>query len=353
MSEWIDTNAALNSFCQRASSASTVALDTEFLRERTYYPELCLIQAGLPDEIVLIDALADLDWAPLQALLSGQPEKILHACRQDQEVLLSALNVSPLPLFDTQLAAALCGYAPQASYASLVADICDVALVKGSQRTDWSRRPLSAAQLEYAADDVRYLAALRETLLDRLSAQGRMQWFSEDMRALAQPPLDPDPLQVWSRVKGAGNLDARQLAVLRQLAAWRERRAVARNRPRRWILADEILLNIAQREAQTREQFAALGVSEKLLQHQLEALLEAVQTGLQDEPLDIETRIPDKAQIKQLQKALKARAQELQLEPSLLATRSDLSALVLTRSAEKLESGWRAQQVLPQLKAAL
>lgn len=344
----------LAAFCERASQAEALALDTEFLRERTYYPELCLIQAALPDQIVLIDPLGGMDLAPLAALMATRPDKILHACRQDQEVLVAAFDCAPAPLFDTQNAAALCGFAPQASYATLVSELCDVQLAKGATRTDWSRRPLSAAQLDYAADDVRHLHAVREQLSERLQQLQRFDWFAQDMVRVATQPLDIQPMEAWQKIKGKGQLQGRVLAVLQHLGAWREKRAQARNRPRRWIASDEALLALAAAQPGNVEQLGSIQeLPDKLLKQQGEALLACIQQAQQASIPQLDSRMPDKALVKCLQQELRRVAQALQLDPSVLATRADLNALALDGRSERLAQGWRDAVVHQPLLAVL
>ena len=346
MIELLTCSDALAAFCDRASKAEALALDTEFMRERTYYPELCLIQAALPDEIVLIDPLSELDLSPLAQLMASGGDKILHACRQDQEVLVAALKSAPMPLFDTQHAAALCGFPPQWSYAALVTQFSGVELAKTATRTDWSRRPLSTQQLEYAADDVRYLIDIRAQLMDKLAALGRLDWFAQDMRAMESQPLDVEPMQAWQRVKGKGLQQGRPRAVLQTLAAWRELRGQSRNRPRRWVLSDEALLAIANAQPQTVQALAALSdVPEGVVRNQGSELLDCVAQAQDLEIPHLEQRIPDKAVIAGLQTTLRKIAQELELDSSLLATRADLNALVLDGHSPRLQNGWRADVV--------
>ena len=354
MIELLSSSDSLAAFCERANLSQAVALDTEFMRERTYYPELCLIQAAIPGEIVLIDTLQELDLTPLAQLVSSGPVKILHACRQDQEVLDAALSCVPKPLFDTQHAAALCGFAPQASYAKLVQELCGVNLPKGATRTDWSRRPLSSEQLDYAADDVRHLHAVREKLMERLQAAQRMDWFIEDMHHMAQQALDVKDEQAWQRVKGKGQLQGQALATLQALGGWREARAKSRNRPRRWILSDEALLSLAQAQPSSKRQLQQVSeLPEGLLRRGAEDLLACIEQAKGADIPQLEQRVPEKALIKRLQLALRQLAQELELDASVLATRADLNALALDGVSARLQQGWRNSVVSPALQAAL
>jgi ribonuclease D len=347
-------SAELAEFSERAAQSSFIAMDTEFMRESTYYPELCLIQAALPDEIVLIDPLADEDMSALMPIICAGPVKIMHSCRQDQEVLAMRFGAGARPLFDTQVAAALCGHPPQWSYAKLVQEFSGVALAKTATRTDWSRRPLSTVQLDYAADDVRYLEEARDALVQRLQDLGRKDWFDQEMRSLEALSLEVAPLDAWSRVKGFGRLEGAALATLQHLAAWRERFAMERNRPRRWIASDPALLSIAQGRPQLRAELAALAdVEPALLERRTEALLECVQLASDAPAPPLDNRIPDKAAIKLLQNELRRIAQDLNLDSSLLATRSDINALVLGQPCPNVQQGWRKAVVGDALMAML
>ena len=231
----------------RLQGASRLAVDTEFMRESTYRAQLCLVQIASDTDCYLVDPLAGLDLAPLFATLADRARpKILHAARQDLEVLLQTGGFVPAPVFDTQVAAALLGLPPQAGYAELVARQLGHSIDKGQTRTDWSRRPLSAAQLAYAADDVHHLLQLHTELAMALEARGRSAWHAEECAALENPALyRTEPGDAWRRFKGLGRLRPPEQSVARALAAWREERAIASDKPRGWILTDEAVLALA------------------------------------------------------------------------------------------------------------
>lgn len=245
---YVDSPAALEHLCTELASSPWLALDTEFMREKTYLPQLCLIQVATPERVACIDPLALDSLEPLLALLRDPKQlKVLHAARQDLEVLYLLGGQVPSPVFDTQLAATVLGYGDQVSYANLVRSVSGVELDKNQTRTDWSRRPLEPEQIDYAADDVRYLAQLYPVLRDRLAGLGRLNWLDEDFVALSDPATYENPPDAaWLRVSGHQRLKDRQLAILQQLAAWRERRAREHNRPRKWVLADQVLLDLAR-----------------------------------------------------------------------------------------------------------
>ena len=231
----------------RMRGATRLALDTEFMRERTYYPQLCLIQIATDADCVLVDPLNGLDLTELLELLAEPGRvKVVHAARQDLEVLYLAGGHVPLPVFDTQIAAALVGLAPQIGYAELVARQLGHSIDKGQTRTDWSRRPLTPEQLAYAADDVHHLLELHKSLVAELQKRGRQHWLDEDASAFADETLyRTEPADAWRRLKGIGRLKPTERAIARAVARWREERAIASDKPRGWILPDETLLGIA------------------------------------------------------------------------------------------------------------
>ncbi len=315
----------------RLTSARAVALDTEFLRERTYRAELCLLQLADAHGPVCIDPAAVADLSALKPLLNGSaPLKVMHASRQDVEVLMPAVGLVQ-PLFDTQVAAALVGLPAQIGYAELVRRRLGIELAKAHTRTDWSARPLSREQIAYALDDVRYLLPLEEHLTAELERLGRTQWLAEELAALTDPSAyTVEPEQAWLRVRGLPGLDAARSRLARELAAWRERRAIERNRPRGWILEDVVLRDIVAAAPRSLEQLAAIpGVPAGLLRHCGADMLERIRAAdLPDElpPVNLRGR-PDPAStalLKKLSAIHRAVAADLALSPEVLATRRDL-----------------------------
>ncbi|MBK8174483.1 MAG: ribonuclease D [Rhodospirillales bacterium] len=251
--------AELAAFCDRLAGADLIAVDTEFMRERTYWPKLCLVQVAGPDEAAAIDPLADgMDLSPLFALMQQPaPLKVFHAARQDLEIFHKLMGGSlPQPVFDTQVAAMVCGFGDQVSYETLVSKLAKARIDKSSRFTDWSLRPLSPRQIEYAIADVVHLVPVYRKLAARLQSTGRADWVAEEMAALTSPATYAiDPLHAFRRVKSrSGN--GRVLAVLRELAAWREREAQARDVPRAWVVRDEALLEIAHHTPKTVDELA-------------------------------------------------------------------------------------------------
>ena len=353
------TPEAINDIAARLATQPAIGIDTEFLRERTYHAELCLVQLSWEDQAACVDPLAQIDLSALAtALAAPTAVKVLHASRQDLEVLLPA--VGPIrPIFDTQIAAALAGEAAQIGYAELVRRTLGHELAKGQTRTDWSRRPLTAEQIEYALDDVRHLLALKAALEERLERLGRLPWLAEELAALEDPAaLSVDPQSAWRRVKGLSGLDPGRQRLLQSLAAWRERRALERNRPRGWILADGLLRDIVLRVPRTRAELAALeGMAPGLLERSGAELLEAVRAADIPDPAPQVLRSRPDPQLTALMKKLSAVHQtvaaELALSPEVLATRRDLEQLAAGRQDGPLLSGWRRAVLGERLLASL
>ena len=356
----IDNADALTAFVTRAANAPALALDTEFMREKTYRAELGLLQIADGDHAVCIDPLALTDLSSLTPLL-GAPAvvKIMHAARQDLEVLLPAVGLVT-PVFDTQIAAALAGHPSQVGYAELARRLLGVELAKAHTRADWSRRPLSAEEQEYALDDVRHLAALRASLLDTLAAQGRIGWLEEELAALANPDaLRVAPEEAWRKVKGLPSLDPERQKLVQSLAAWRERRADERNRPRGWILDDVSLREIALRVPRSPEALSALPeMQESVVRKCGEELLTLVrQAGISDPPPPLPRRErPDPAQlalVKRLADIAAEVAKGLAINSEVLATRRELEKLAAGKRDISLLRGWRKEIVGEKLLAAL
>jgi ribonuclease D len=247
-SKMISTTADLIAFCDAVRHEEFLTLDTEFIRERTYYPQLCLIQAAGDNHFVAIDPLAEgLDLTPFLDLLRNPNQlKVFHAGSQDMEIFFQLMGTVPTPLYDTQIAAMVCGFGEQIGYESLVRELCNgAALDKGSRFTDWAKRPLSDRQIKYALEDVTYLRDVYRALRDRIHAGGRDAWIAEEMAEFADPKkYQADPMEAWRRLKFKSR-QPEYLNILRTVAAWRERRAQQRDLPRQRVMRDEIVVQLA------------------------------------------------------------------------------------------------------------
>src|SRR5580700_5378182 len=250
---WIDRDDELPALARALDSQAWIGVDTEFLRERTFFPKLCLLQLAAGGQIWCVDTLRIASLDPLMnALTAAAARKIIHAARQDLEAVYLSTKRVISPVFDTQIAAGCIGLKPQIGYAELVKTLLDVTVPKGQTRTDWSKRPLTPAQLEYAADDVLYLDAIATELGGRLQKLGREHWVREDCAELEERRLyEPDPALAWERLRGIGQLAPEPRARARAIAVWREKLARERDLPRAWILSDAALFSIAQADPAT------------------------------------------------------------------------------------------------------
>lgn len=264
---YIANQESLEAFALRAQSSSVLAIDTEFLREKTYYAKLCLLQLATDTEVVIVDPFSVHDLKVLRPLLLDESIcKLFHAADQDLEIIYREIGVLPHPVFDTQVAAALLGHTQQVGYAALVNMLCDVQLKKVDSFTDWSRRPLTSSQLEYAADDVIYLPRLYAIMTETLKQKGRLEWLVRDFEELVDPKrFESDPRERYKRLKRGNQLSRKQLAAAREVAAWRETEAQRRNVPRKWVFTDEQIVEMCKREAATiDEMFMIRGVRERV-----------------------------------------------------------------------------------------
>ncbi|MBV9859138.1 MAG: ribonuclease D [Alphaproteobacteria bacterium] len=350
--ELITDTDALAAFCARQREAEFLAVDTEFMRERTYWPILCLVQIAGPAEAAAIDPMAEgIDLAPLLALMVEPGVlKVFHAARQDLEIFCNLSGAVPHPLFDTQIAAMVCGFGDSASYERLVSKLAGARLDKSSRFTDWAQRPLTERQIRYALDDVVHLRTVYERLQQKLSANGRAAWFSEEMAVLTDPATYRcDPAEAWRRFRLRGRADRRFLGILREVAAWREAAAQERNLPRGRIMRDEAVLEIAAHAPKTidalgRTRSLPKGVAEGKLGRDI---LAAVGRGLANPAAEAsagkaETPPGLGPLIELLRVLLKQRCEDHQVAQKLVASADDIEAIAADDDAPvPALSGWR------------
>lgn len=342
--------ARLGDFVDRMRARDWIAVDTEFLRERTYYPKLCLVQIADTEEIGLIDVLAFDDLAALDSLLTDPGVcKVFHSVEQDLEVLFQRFGRMPQPLFDTQIAGALVGLDDQMGYARMIKAVLDIDLAKSHTRTDWSKRPLPAGALDYAADDVRYLAAAYPVIVARLAERSRAHWLDDDFAALSRPErYTVDTGQAWRRIKSWHRLTHAQQQALGALADWREREAMAANRPRRWILSDDALITLARNQPGNEAALQDVrALPAKTAERHGQALLAALEAAREREarPLAEPPQAPDDAEKRRIgvgMRTLTERAQTLGIAAGAIASRKDVAALVKGERDSRLLRGWRA-----------
>ena len=352
---YIDSPDALASLCEQLKGNTWLCLDTEFIREKTYYPQLCLIQVSTPDIIACIDPLAIKDLSPLSSLLADPGvNKVFHAASQDLELFYHLNETVPAPLFDTQVAASLMGLGDQIGYAGMVKEMLGVSLDKSHSRTDWSQRPLEPEQIRYAADDVRYLRDCYLQQLQWLTEKDRLDWLEDDFAKLTDPDrYQPVPENTWMRVKGIQKLRPQHLVVLKALAAWRENRAISSNRPRRWILKDEVLFEMARRSPKRVEELSRVrGLEERQISKHGEEWIQLIDQAQQlpkSEWPELASRkrlSPEQETIADLLMAgLRLFAQEASISPQAIATRKDIEALVSGNRELGLLQGWRMELV--------
>lgn len=349
---FINSQAELVSACQQFKNSSFICVDTEFHRETTYYPELALVQIANQSLTVCIDPLAINDLSPMVDLFSDTKIlKVLHACQQDLEIFYHLFGALPCPIFDTQIAATLIGYADQVGYAALMKGCLNVEIDKSQTRTDWLKRPLNSKQLEYAANDVLYLSQAYPLILKQLEDSNRLDWLADDFARLSlADAFKVDPEKMWRKVKGHQKLHGQQLAVLQAVSAWRETSAINRNKPRRRIMPDDALIDMSKQKPETAKQLLALRSLNKsrISPHEAESLAQCIVTALSS-PSEHWPRLPKKHKINSAQDTLiDALATVLKYNANLhginhtsLATRKQLEALVCGERDLDILTGWR------------
>lgn len=360
---YIATQEKLEEFVRRVESSTVVAIDTEFLREKTYYAKLCLIQMATPDESVVVDPFAVDIKALIPLMENPKITKLFHAASQDLEIIYRELGVLPKPIFDTQIAAALLGHTQQIGYAALVHSECDVQLKKIESYTDWSRRPLSDSQIRYAADDVIYLPTLYENMKKELERKNRLHWLDDDFSLLSDPKkYEVDIYDRFRRLKRVSQLSRRQLAAAREVAAWRESEAQRRDIPRKWVVTDEQIVEVCKREAKTVDDlFMVRGLKEKIGTQEARTVVELIRKGIGSPKeswpdLDRGKRNEPNVEVEiDLMNALvRVRSKQYGVAVQTLAPHDDLARLARGYKKDvSLLSGWRKTLVGDELKRLL
>jgi ribonuclease D len=343
--QWLTTDAAVAALNEELAEGQGLYLDTEFMRERTFWPQLALVQLHTGSRIALIDPLSLETQEALADLLSGRM-LYMHGCSEDLEVIQCATGVLPAAVGDTQIAAALAGESLQCGYQRLVENLLGVQLDKGATRTDWLKRPLSSEQLRYAVQDVEFLPQVTDILLERLERLGRLAWWREECERLlenASSALEPD--RAWRQVKGVGKLPADRLNVLQALAAWREQAARSRDLPRGFVLRDADMLELARRRPGSEGALKALALHPGLMRRHGAQLLDIIEASRDlpcPEPLPGPPEPAQRRLVKRLREEVARLAKGLELEPEVLMRRKWLEALV--RDPEQIPAplaGWR------------
>jgi ribonuclease D len=350
--QYIDTPGQLATLCEQIKKEPWLALDTEFLREKTYYPKFCLLQIATPEWVACIDPIALPQLESLfDAIYNPAIVKVFHSCRQDLEIFFQWTGKLPSPIFDTQVAAPLLGFQDNPGYAMLVSSLLSVNLNKAHTRADWSKRPLTEAELEYAADDVIYLCQIYQIMVQKLTALGRIDWLKNDFAELTNPALyKVDPETAWFKIKGKNKLTGKQLSIIQTLAQWREKIAQAEDRPKSWLLRDELLFDLAKLQPETVQELANVrGINERSVNRYGKELCQLITAAKNRPPVPLheKDRSAKKSQQEEaildiLTALVRVRAEENALNPTILASRKDLEELLSNDDVEcPLLHGWR------------
>ncbi len=350
--QYIDTPGQLATLCEQIKKEPWLALDTEFLREKTYYPKFCLLQIATPEWVACIDPIALPQLESLfDAIYNPAIVKVFHSCRQDLEIFFQWTGKLPSPIFDTQVAAPLLGFQDNPGYAMLVSSLLSVNLNKAHTRADWSKRPLTEAELEYAADDVIYLCQIYQIMVQKLTALGRIDWLKNDFAELTNPALyKVDPETAWFKIKGKNKLTGKQLSIIQTLAQWREKIAQAEDRPKSWLLRDELLFDLAKLQPETVQELANVrGINERSVNRYGKELCQLITAAKNRPPIPLheKDRSAKKTQQEEaildiLTALVRVRAEENALNPTILASRKDLEELLSNGDDEcPLLHGWR------------
>ncbi len=360
----IDDDSQLKAFVKRCCTSPYMAIDTEFLREKTYYARLCLIQVAIEGEVAIIDPFAIKDITLLNdALTSSDVVKIFHASSQDIEILYHETGVVPRPVFDTQVAAALLGKSQQASYSSLVSSYCSVNLPKKDSFTDWSQRPLKDSQIRYAADDVVYLPQIYYDMVEVLNEKNRLHWLDEAFEEISSPEkYEIKPEERYRKLRRVNQLNVRQMAAAREFAAWRELKAQKINVPRKWIVSDEQIVEACRREARTIDElFMVRGMRESLRAEDARQAVACIKKGLSC-PKEQLPQVHEKPKnehnvdivVDLMNAVVHLRARENHIAPQTLAPQAELMKLARGHDDEcELLKGWRYKVIGKELKELL
>lgn len=360
----VENDAQLKDFLALCEKSSYMAIDTEFLREKTYYAKLCLIQVAVEGCTAIIDPFTIEDLSVMAPVLTNQNVvKIFHASSQDIEILYHETGVVPDPVFDTQVAAALLGKSQQASYAALVQSFCQVTLPKKDSFTDWSRRPLSPSQVEYAADDVTYLPRIYHDMIEELNEKGRLSWLNDAFAEISNPKkYEIDPRNRYRKLKRVNQLSQRQMAAAREFAAWREERAQKLNIPRKWVVSDEQIVEACRREPRSLDElYMVRGLKESLKSGDARHVLQLINKGLTCPEEDLpQTKTNQRSEanvdiaVDLMNAIVRLRARENKIAPQTLAPHAELMKLARGHDEDcELLKGWRYHVVGKELSEFL
>jgi len=347
----VENEEDLGKLCKQLKGSDWLAVDTEFERIKTYYPELCLIQVANADVAAIIDTIAitNLDTF-FEILYDESITKVFHSAHQDLEIFLNLKGSVPTPVFDTQIAAPLLGYAEQIGYAKLVKQISGVELSKAFTRSDWKFRPLNKGQLQYAINDVIYLGLIYVEFVEKLEKLNRSSWLVKDFSALADPDrYQPDPEHVWKKIREAKKLKGEKLAVLQKLAAWREVTARQENRPRNWLIKDDAIVDMAQLLPEDMSELSRIkNLQDRFLNKHGEKLLGIIRKARNNSPEPLVEVIrrekltgQQEAMVDAFSVIVRLQAEIHEMNPNTLASRKELQAFIQNQDESVLLSDWR------------
>lgn len=361
--EYIDKAEQIKGLCERISQAPWIAMDTEFLREKTYYPVFCLLQIATPEWVVCVDPIALPDLTELFEVINNQDIiKVLHSCRQDLEIFYQYTGNVISPVFDTQIAAPLLGFQENPGYAMLVSSFLNINLSKAHTRTDWSIRPLSEAQIQYAADDVIYLCKIYKEICQRLEESGRSDWLKKDFERLNNKDLyQLPPAKAWLKVKGKNRLTGKKLSIVQALTEWRERTAQSENRPKNWLVRDDLLLELAKLQPVTVSELAKIRtINERSVNRYGKVICQLIDEAKDKAPIPLNDKSKIKKKTQQQEAVLdmltalvRVRADENSLNPMILASKKDLEKLLIDEEDSLILQGWRYSMVGKELQGLL
>ncbi len=352
---YIDSNKALKEFCLKIQHCKFCALDTEFVREKTYFPLLALIQLATETEQACIDPLTIGDFSPLVEIFENTSIiKILHSPSQDLELFYQQFNALPKPVFDTQLAGAVLGYANQIGYADLVKRKCGVQLDKKFTRADWSKRPLSAGELDYAMDDVRYLIQMYTDMKAELEQRGRWSWIQADFEKMSDKKVyQLDVSVLWKKLRGIQKLKGAALNNADQLCRWREQLAIQKNRPKRWMMKDEDLIDIARFKPESHKDLSQIGnLSADYVKKNGDAILQVIKDAEKVDPSDY-PKLPDFSKLNTEQQAIadclmaicRVVVDKNQIALASVTSKKEIDQLVAGKTESNITSGWRNEML--------
>ncbi len=361
--EYIDKPEQLPDLCNRIKQAPWIALDTEFLREKTYYPIFCLLQIATPDWVVCVDPIALPDLSTLFTVINDpEKTKVLHSCRQDLEIFYQVTGEVTYPVFDTQVAAPLLGFQENPGYAMLVSKFLNINLPKTHTRADWSARPLTEDQIQYAADDVIYLCKIYQVMCQQLSERGRLEWLDNDFELLKNKELyQISPVNAWLKIKGRKRLTGKQLSIVQVLSEWREATAQAENRPKNWLIRDDLMLELAKLQPTSITELAKVrSVNERSVKRYGKVICQLIGEAKNSSPIPMTDKsktasksVTQEAILDVLTAVVRMRSEENALNPVILASRKDLEGLLFGNEDSPILIGWRYSMVGKELQDLL